>query len=124
LPPLSAVTAPPPLNRTWRTDGATELARGQANSEPIPPVAAWFSGAGAVIAAAFNADPTIATALADRVAVPPRDPRFKISWQLDSNVRARVTATENDRPLNDLQARLVLSVGGAGERTIVAVQDA
>src|SRR5206468_11094917 len=82
--PVLSSLAVSPWNRTWTKPGATELAKGkaarEAGGEAVPAAAAWFSGNGAVIAVAFRAAPRVASVLAQRVALPPRDPRFKIVW--------------------------------------------
>ena len=106
LPPLAVS----PWNRTWIKSAATELARGRtgADDELVPAAGAWFSGNGAVIAVAFHADAGVVAALARRVALPPRDPRFKIAWDPGARLSVTLDAADADRPINDLSPRLKL----------------
>jgi hypothetical protein len=97
-----------PWNRTWLRRGATELASGMAKDERVPAAAAWNIGTGAVIAAAFEPSADVTNALADRVIVPPRDPRFTITWDVAQPLRVRLDAIDNGRFINDLHPRLDL----------------
>jgi hypothetical protein len=112
-PPLPPMTASPPWNRTWLKNGTTELATGGGNGEgSVPAAAAWLSGSGAVIAAAFRADVNVAGALAAKAAIPPRDPRFVVTWDAGQPLRARLDAADPSAgPINDLSPVLRLIPG-------------
>jgi len=71
-----------------------------------------------VIAAAFSADGNVAAALAARVAVPPRDPRFTVTWNPGQPLHVRLDAADGSGPINDLSPQLQLTPGdpsNAGE---------
>jgi hypothetical protein len=108
-----------PWNRTWLKPDATELARGIVQNstasdapEPVPAVAAWNLGSGAVIAAAFSASPEVVEALADRVANPPRDPRFSIRVQHGSTITITLDAADERGFINNLSPRVQRNVDG------------
>ena len=110
-PPLPP-RAVSPWNRTWLKSGATELASGREGDDAsipmLPAVAAWSIGNGAVIAAAFKADAGVISALAERVALPPRDPRFKVAWDPASRLIVTLDAADRNVHLNNLSPRLEL----------------
>jgi len=85
-----------PWNRTWLKRDATELAEGTAASgnERLPAIAAWNVGAGAVVAAAFTPSPALVDALVDRVAAPPRDPRFRVTHHAGRELRVTLDAID------------------------------
>jgi hypothetical protein len=118
-----------PWNRTWLKRSATELASGHVSSangssiaadDPVPAAAAWFSGNGAVIAVAFRADRNVVTTLSERVAMPPRDPRFKVAWDSGPRLVVTLDAAEGDRPINGLAPQLELLPGEPLVAAIVA----
>lgn len=97
-----------PWNRTWLRRDATALATAQEGAEPLVTSARWQAGAGAVVAAAFAATSAEAEALAELVARPPRDPRFRIAWTCGRNLDVTVYAIDGDRYLNDLEVTVSL----------------
>jgi hypothetical protein len=108
-------------NHTWLKPDATELAIGQSAAERVPAAAGWRLGSGAVIATAFATDRTTALTLADRVATPPRDSRFKISCDAAATLRISMTATDDRGPMNDLTPRLELSRDGGAAPERIAI---
>lgn len=110
VPPISA----PLWNRTWLKAGATVLASAQVENDTAPMAAAWNLGTGAVIALAFPPPPGWIDPLADRVFVPPRDPRFVVTWDHGWPFRVTLDARDTDgRYLNDLRPALAVSAGTA-----------
>jgi hypothetical protein len=117
-----------PWNRTWLKRDATELAEGASGADGasgtgaaaggvgnVPAIAAWNVGSGAVISAAFRPPPDLAQALADRVAAPPRDPRFRVTYDAARALRVTLDAIDNKADgargsyMNNLAPRLELS---------------
>lgn len=101
-------------NRTWLKPDATELATGTAGEERVPAIAASFVGDGAVIATAFEAPIPLVTALAERVALPPRDPRYTVTWTFGPKLIVRLDAIDGDAFMNDLKPRLEFLTGERG----------
>ncbi len=89
-------------NRTWLKPQATQLAE----TADAPMAAKWQIGAGHVGAAAFSPDIATAQRLADLVAAPPRDPRFKVIWQMGPRLHITVEAISGKDYLNDQDIRL------------------
>ena len=106
LPPISTHQ----WNRTWLKPQASELAHA-ADDETIPAIAAWNAGAGAVISVAFRPPPDLVTALADRVTIPPRDPRFSVTWNPGARLRVTLDAVDDggSRFINNLRPIVELS---------------
>jgi hypothetical protein len=103
---LSPLSLPPrtisPWNRTWLKATATVLAKARITAnEKACPVARWQVGSGSVIAAAFAATPAEAAALADLVAKPPRDPRYRVTWDAGPKLHVTVDAIDGTTYLND-----------------------
>ena len=111
-------------NRTWLKSHATLLARTSDAGAIAPMAAAWNYGAGAVIAAAYSPTPAVIDALAERVMVPPRDPRFAVEWTVGPELRIRVDAQEDGKCINDLPLRLERSPAPRADGSIVIPQTA
>jgi hypothetical protein len=95
IPPATVV----PWNRTWLAPQARLLA----DSDSGQPLAAtWHVGLGSVLAVAFTPTSSQTSALADLIAQPPADPRFKVSWRSDPHSMVSVDAVDNGHYLNDL----------------------
>ena len=105
---------------------ATELAFGaDEKSQHVPAVAAWNFGAGVVAAVCFQPRPQLIAALADRVIVPPRDPRFTVHWDCAQPLRVTLDAIDRDRFINDLRPQLILADDyGAAQPTLTLAQTA
>jgi hypothetical protein len=93
-------------NRTWLALGATELAVGDDTDGPRAMAAQWRVGSGRVAAVAWR-DANI-DRLADLIAQPPRDPRFKVSWQTGPLLHVAVDAVDGKTYLNNLKLTLEL----------------
>ncbi len=107
-----------PWNRTWLKPNATELASGQGeNGESVPAIAAWNIGAGAVLSTAFTPSPAMADALSGIVALPPRDPRFSVTWDTGKEFRVTLDAVDGQRFLNELKPSLVLQSDDSSAKT-------
>jgi hypothetical protein len=110
-----------PWNRTWLKPSASEIARGTSAGEPVPLGARWTVGAeGTVVSLGFTPTPAELGGIVARVAKPPRDPRFRVTWDAGPQLRVRVDATTDARGgnyRNDLPLRLELTSadGGKGE---------
>ena len=95
------VTPAPPLwisqwNQTWLKPSATMTQQ----SGATPLAARWQMGLGQVIALAYPAEPNIVMSFAKQIASPPRDPRFKVTWEAGASLRVTVDAIDGDRYLN------------------------
>lgn len=116
---LSPLTLSPrevaPWNHSWLKSSATALAEAKAGSEIVHPVAEWRLGAGEVVAAAFVATAKEAEALADLFARPPRDPRFRVTWDAGSKLRVTVDAVDGKTFLNDQDLVLELRSADGSE---------
>lgn len=115
-------------NRTWLKPDASELARGAVADapgseapQPVPAVAAWNLGSGAVIAAAFAASPQVFDVLAERVANPPRDPRFTITVQPGPTLTVTLDAADPRGFINGLAPRLQRSLDDLTNAAFVAM---
>jgi len=105
IPPTRAIG----WNRTWAKPAADVLADADHGGETVPMAARQRVGAGQVIALSYPADPAATAAtVAAAVAVPPRDPRLRVSWDAGERLRVSVDARDGDAYLNDLA--LVLDV--------------
>jgi hypothetical protein len=126
-----------PWNRTWLKRDATELADGAGAGAgaggagaSVPAIAAWNVGSGAVISAAFRPVPELAEALADRVAAPPRDPRFRVTCDAARELRVTLDAIDKAAAdgrrggggyMNNLSPRLELSQDGTRSTDAVPI---
>jgi hypothetical protein len=110
---LPALPLPPrtanPWNCTWLKATATPLAEARVDGETAYPAARWQVGSGTVAAAAFATTPHEAMALADSIARPPRDPRYRVTWDAGSKLQVSVDAVDGTRYLNDQQLTLELA---------------
>ncbi|MEZ0267091.1 MAG: VWA domain-containing protein, partial [Phycisphaerae bacterium] len=79
-----------PWNRTWLRPRATVLAQTGVGDSAVPLAARQSVGAGEVLATAFTPTPDELEAIAARLARPPRDPRFTITWDAGSRLTVRV----------------------------------
>jgi hypothetical protein len=148
-PRFAPVRVAPPWNRTWLKRDATSLADGAiadaangaaeaaaaanaanaaANAERIPAIAAWNVGSGAVISAAFSPSPALVEMLVDRVAAPPRDPRFRVTYDAARELRITLDAIDNRAGggaggsyMNNLAPRVELSVDATRSSDAVAM---
>jgi hypothetical protein len=105
-----------PWNPTWIKPDATPIAK--SNDRIL--AAKWRFGAGQVLAAAFAAGPTQATALADLIAQPPSDPRLKVSWQTTPAINVTVDAVDGKRYLNDLDLQIEIWDQSSATRETIA----
>ncbi len=87
-------------NRTWPKAQATPLAEAAVANERVTMAARWNVGEGRVAAAAFAPSGEQAEALAKNVERPPRDPRFKVTWDFGSELRVVVDAADQSTYLN------------------------
>lgn len=87
-------------NRVWLKPKATLLAQTRENNESIPMGAEWNVGDGRVMAAAFSPSPAATEVLAARIAAPPRDPRFHVTWETESLLRVTIDAIDGKTYLN------------------------
>lgn len=62
----------------------------------MPAVARWNIGEGRVLAAGFEASSAEVERFAAAVARPPRDPRFRVTWQTGPSLRVSVDAVAPD----------------------------
>jgi hypothetical protein len=114
-----------PWNRTWLKPSASEIARGTAAGETVPLGAQWTVGAeGTVVSLGFTPTPAELGAIVARVAKPPRDPRFTVTWDAGPQLRVRIDATTSARGgtyRNDLPLRLELTGADGGSAETRAI---
>jgi hypothetical protein len=108
--PLAGLPARPvnPSNHVWPKERVTPLATATTSEGERFMAAIWNLGAGRAAAAAFAPSSDEIEALAALVASPPRDPRFRVSWDVGRALRVSVDAADGDRMLNDLSFKLEL----------------
>jgi hypothetical protein len=88
-------------NRTWPKSQATALAEATtAAGERIVMAARWNVGEGRVAGAAFAPSSQTIDALARLVERPPRDPRFRVTWETGSALRISIDAVDRSSYLN------------------------
>jgi hypothetical protein len=93
-------------NRTWLKSRATELASASHAGAAVPLIAAWNFGSGKCAAAAYQPGADVVNALDKFVAMPPRNPRFEVSWTIGPEIRVTVRAREDGKYLNGLALQL------------------
>jgi hypothetical protein len=98
-----------PWNRTWAKDSAAIVAEGTDNGKTVAAGARWNFGEGSVMALAFEPGPS-AIALADALARPPHDPRYRVSWDAAAKLAITVDAVDGTKYLNGKSVQLELSV--------------
>ncbi len=111
--PLASLT-PQSVNRwnlTWSKPNVTILATTPYRNHPTPMIALWNLGQGKSLSAAYHPDSAILAALVDQISLPPHDPGFKISWNTTSTLHITIDAQDNNTSLNDLEIRLIPSLG-------------
>jgi hypothetical protein len=108
-----------PWNRTWLKKSASALAEATAPDGPVTMAARWKFGTGTVLAAAYEASPPEAEAFAKLIAQPPRDPRFKITWDIGQRLLVTVDAANAGVFLNGLTLQLDLTADALGSTPVV-----
>ena len=103
-------------NRTWKKSEADKIASA---GENVPLGARWRVGLGMVGSFAFAPSVDEATSIAKRLSQPPRDPRFKVSWDLGAKIKVSVDAADEKGYLNGLKFFLKL-----GERDVIPLNQA
>lgn len=96
-------------NRTWLKKSAGSLAEATTSDGSVTMAARWKFGSGEVLSAAFEPDPADAEAFAKLIAQPPRDPRFKITWDIGQQLLVTVDASNAGAFVNGLGLQLDLS---------------
>ncbi|MDB5299994.1 MAG: hypothetical protein JWO87_1657, partial [Phycisphaerales bacterium] len=71
--------------------------------------ARWNVGEGRVLALAFDPGPSLADALAQSAGRPPRDPRYRVTWETGPRLHVTVNALDGPRYLNGEKIELDLS---------------
>jgi len=100
-------------DRTWVKPDA----QWWAESDLGQPLAGfWKVGTGSVLATGFGADDSSMEALVGLIAQKPRDPRFSVRWDQDSQAHVTVDAAEKGEFLNGLAMTLEIS-GSDGTQT-------
>jgi hypothetical protein len=117
----------PLWNRTWLKSQAVLLARGlpgdhaSSTTQPakaVPAIGAWNVGSGAAIAVAFSPSMELASALAEQVALPPRNPRFTVTWDAGADLVVTLDAYDPASGyINHLSPRLELSSDGRADKS-------
>lgn len=102
---LGPLTSLPPVevnlwSPTWPHPQTTPLADAELAGQRLTMAARWNIGEGRVAAVAFAPTEQVVEAVAKLVERPPRDPRFKVSWDANSTVRVTVDAVDGKSYLN------------------------
>ncbi len=105
-------------NRTWLKSRATSLATAPYGGAQIPLIATWNVGAGKCVAAAYQPHANTVAALVKIAAMPPRDPRFTISWTVTAQIRVVIHARQNGSFMNGLMLRLIANADPASTKEI------
>lgn len=105
LPALQAM----PWNRTWVKESATVLAEGTEDGKAVAGAARWNMGEGRVLAVAFDPGGAATEAMAATVGRPPRDPRYRVSWQTGAQLRVTIDALDATHYLNGKKVTLDLT---------------
>ncbi|HWE02034.1 MAG TPA: vWA domain-containing protein [Tepidisphaeraceae bacterium] len=100
---------PAPWNRTWLKQSAALLAAGNDAGKQVAAGAGWNVGEGRVFAFGFDPGAEAAEVIASAAARPPRDPRYRVTWDCGSRLRVAVDATDDGGYLNGKTVRLDLS---------------
>ena len=109
----------PAWNHVWLKESATSLANANLNGQALALSARWNAGDGQVLAVAFGMPPGRLDPLVRLVARPPRDPRFRVSWDTGPRLRASVDAVNGTQYLNGLRVSLELA-DACGEGSLVS----
>lgn len=97
-------------NQTWTKSQATPLAQTiTPTGQQLVMAGHWNLGEGAVTAATFFPSEQVIDALAKETERPPRDPRFRMSWQTGSMIRVAIDGIDNGRFLNGQPLSLQLA---------------
>ncbi|MCY2955007.1 MAG: VWA domain-containing protein [Planctomycetota bacterium] len=96
-------------NRTWLKKGAAAMAQSDTAEGNLAMAGRWRVGAGEVVAVAFGANPAEVEQIANLVAQPPRDPRFRINWETGTDLRVTIDAVDGNTYLNGLSLELGIS---------------
>jgi hypothetical protein len=116
-----------PWNRTWLKSAATGVAQADYAGQHIAPAGQWAVGEGRVLSAGFGLPADSLARLARFAEKPPRDPRFRVSWETGRSLGVSIDAvaangaeTRSADPsggavyLNDRKLMLDLSTASAG----------
>ncbi len=111
-----------PWNRTWLKSAASGVAEAEYAGQRIVPAGLWPVGEGRVLSAGFGVSGDLLVRLAKAADRPPRDPRFRVSWETGPSLRVTVDAVTADAAesyggetyLNDRKLTLELSPAGGG----------
>jgi hypothetical protein len=109
-------------NQTWLKQRAGAIAEAQKDHAPVG--AQWNIGEGRVAALAFDASPAAIEPLVTKLARPPRDPRFMVTWDTSARLKLSVQAGNRQSYLNDRDVRLELTSENGQARLLKVPQTA
>jgi len=90
-----------PWNRTWLKSNATPVATGTGTSEAPSLGAMWHLGQGEVAALAFGADESVLQPVISKLARPPADPNFKVTWTNGPRLLLKIEAFDSHQYINN-----------------------
>jgi len=93
-------------NRTWLKSNATSVATGAGTSETPSLGATWRLSQGQVAALAFGADASALQPIITKLARPPADPNFKVTWTTGPRLSLRVAAFDGRQYINSAHLEL------------------
>ena len=93
-------------NRTWLQNNATPVATGVGKNEAPSLGATWRLGQGQVAALAFGADATALQPIIPKLARPPADPNFKVTWTTGPRLAVKVEAFDGRQYINSAHLEL------------------
>lgn len=99
-------TTASPWNHTWLKSNSTPAATGTSNNEAPPLGATWHLGQGRVAALAFGASQNQLEPVILKLARPPADPNFKVTWTTGPRLVVKVEAFDGHEYINDAALEL------------------
>src|SRR5690348_14446331 len=96
-------------NRTWLKNSATMVAQGKDDQQESILGGLWNQGQGRVAALAFPMDAAALEPVVAQLQRPPRDPRFRVSWQTGPRLHVKVEAMDAAHYLNGSDLHLQLA---------------
>jgi hypothetical protein len=103
---IPVAPAPPDSISAWNQTWLKSAAKPLQTSAVIPIIARWQFGLGQVIAMAYPANASTVDQWAAKIAQPPVDPRFAVSWETAANLRVKVDAIDRGQFINGLSMTL------------------
>lgn len=95
-----------PWNRTWLKSDATSVATGTENNQSTSLGATWHLGEGQVAALSFGATSSALEPVIPKLARPPADPNFKVTWTTGPRLAVKIEAFDGHQYINNAALEL------------------